>query len=348
MNSESLEITNEILLLIASIDEFKGTWQALGKVAPEQLTQLQKVATIESIGSSTRIEGSKLSDEAVEVLLANLQIEKFETRDEQEVGGYAAAMNIIFEHHKDISLTENYIMQLHSLLLQYSEKDYWHKGKYKTSPNHVVAFDIDGKQLGIVFETATPFETPIKMEQLIDWAKKVLEEKKLHPLIIISIFTVTFLAIHPFQDGNGRLSRIITTYLLLQAGYVYVPYSSLEAIIEQQKKGYYLSLRQTQATLKNENPNWQPWVTYFLKALQMQTQKLEIKLEREHLLLTQLPALSQKIIGLVSSRGKITIGELNNLLVDDSRPTIKKHVEKLVKMNQLTKHGNGKGTWYTK
>ncbi len=348
MNIKTLDITNEILMLIASIDEFKGTWQALGKIAPEQLTQLQKVATIESIGSSTRIEGSKLSDEAVEVLLANLQVEKFQTRDEQEVGGYAAAMNIIFEHYKEISLTENYIMQLHSLLLQYSEKDNWHKGRYKTSPNHVVAFDVDGKQLGIVFETATPFETPIKMEQLIEWTKKVLEEKKLHPLIIISIFTVTFLAIHPFQDGNGRLSRIITTYLLLQAGYVYVPYSSLEAIIEQQKKGYYLSLRQTQSTLKNENPNWQPWVTYFLKALQMQTQKLQTKLEREHLLLTQLPALSQKIIGLVSSRGKITIGEINTLLVDDSRSTIKKHVEKLVKINQLTKHGNGKGTWYTK
>jgi Fic family protein len=348
MNIESLEITNEILLLISSIDEFKGTWQALGKVAPEQLTQLQKVATIESIGSSTRIEGSKLSDEAVEILLANLQIQKFETRDEQEVGGYAAAMNIIFEHYKEISLTENYIKQLHSVLLQYSEKDKWHKGNYKTSPNHVVAFDIDGKQLGIVFETATPFETPIKMEQLISWVQQSIEEKKLHPLLIISIFNVTFLAINPFQDGNGRLSRIATTFLLLKAGYEYVPYCSLEAVIEQQKKGYYLSLRQTQATLKNKKPDWQPWVIYFLKALQLQKEKLFAKIKQEHILLTQMPLLSQKIIGLVTSRGKITVGELNTLLEDDSRPTIKKHVEKLVKINQLTKHGNGKGTYYTK
>jgi Fic family protein len=348
MNIKSLQITNEILLLITSIDEFKGTWQALSKVAPEQLTQLQKVATIESIGSSTRIEGSKLSDEAVEILLANLQIQKFETRDEQEVGGYATAMNIIFEHYKEISLTENYIKQLHSVLLQYSEKDKWHKGNYKTSPNHVVAFDIDGKQLGIVFETATPFETPIKMEQLIAWSQQAIKEKKLHPLLIISIFSVTFLAIHPFQDGNGRLSRIVTTFLLLKAGYEYVPYCSLEAVIEQQKKGYYLSLRQTQATLKNKKPDWQPWVIYFLKALQLQKEKLFAKIKQEHILLTQMPLLSQKIIGLATSRGKITIGEINTLLEDDSRPTIKKHLEKLVKINQLTKHGNGKGTWYTK
>jgi Fic family protein len=348
MNIESLEITNEILILIASIDEFKGTWQALGKVAPEQLTQLQKVATIESIGSSTRIEGSRLTDEAVEILLANLQIQKFETRDEQEVGGYAAAMNIIFEHHKEISLTENYIKQLHGILLQYSEKDSWHKGNYKTSPNHVVAFDIDGKQLGIVFETATPFETPIKMEQLISWAQHATEEKKLHPLLIISIFNVTFLAIHPFQDGNGRLSRILTTFLLLQAGYEYVPYCSLEAVIEQQKKGYYLSLRKTQASLKNKKPDWQPWVIYFLKALQMQKERLFTKIKQEHILLTQMPLLSQKIIGLVKSRGKITIGEINTLMENENRSTIKKHLEKLVRIKQLTKHGIGKGTYYTK
>lgn len=155
------------------------------------------------------------------------------------------------------------------------------------------------------------------------------------------------MAIHPFQDGNGRLSRIITTYLLLVVGYVYVPYCSLEAVIEQNKQGYYLSLRQTQATLKNEYPNWQPWVTYFLKALQSQKQKLEIKLEREHLLLAQLPALSQKIIEITTAKGKITTGELNTILVEMNRSTIRKHIENLVKTNRLVKNGLGKGTWYT-
>ncbi|WP_462253686.1 Fic family protein [Ferruginibacter sp.] len=347
MNIESLQITNEIVSLIAEIDEFKGTWKALGSLAPDQLVQLQKVATIESIGSSTRIEGSKLTDYEVEILLANLKIQKFETRDQQEAGGYAAAMNIIFQNYKDIPLTENYIKQLHSILLQYSEKDSWHRGNYKTSANNVVALNTEGKIIGVVFETATPFETPVHMEQLIVWARKEIEEKKIHPLLIISFFIVEFLAIHPFQDGNGRLLRIITTYLLLMAGYVYVPYSSLEAVIEQNKQGYYLSLRQTQATLKKENPNWQPWVTYFLKALQLQKQKLEIKLEREHLLLAKLPLLSKKIIDLATARGKITIGEINTILTDTNRNTIKRHLDNLVKINQLVKNGKGKGTWYT-
>jgi Fic family protein len=347
MKIESIQITNELLALIAEIDEFKGAWKALSNLAPEQLLQLQKVATIESIGSSTRIEGSKLTDYEVEILLANLQIQKFETRDEQEVGGYAAAMNIVFQHYKDIPLTENYIKQLHNILLQYSEKDSWHRGNYKTSTNHVAAFNEAGKQIGVVFETATPFETPLRMEQLINWAKKEIKEKKVHPLLIISFFTVEFLAIHPFQDGNGRLSRIITTYLLLVTGYAYVPYCSLESVIEQNKQGYYLSLRQTQATLKNESPNWQPWVNYFLKVLQLQKKKLETKLEREHLLLTKLPLLSQKIVDLAATRGKITIGEINIILSDTNRNTIKRHLDNLVKTNQLVKNGKGKGTWYT-
>ena len=347
MNIDTLQITNETVSLIAEIDEFKGTWKALGNLAPDQLIQLQKVATIESIGSSTRIEGSKLTNYEVETLLANLKIQKFETRDEQEVGGYAAAMNIIFQNYKDIPLTENYIKQLHNILLQYSEKDGWHRGNYKTSTNHVVALNTEGKLIGVVFETATPFDTPMRMEKLIAWARKEIEEKKIHPLLIISFFTVEFLAIHPFQDGNGRLSRIITTYLLLTAGYVYVPYCSLEAVIEQNKQGYYLSLRQTQATLKNEYPNWQPWVTYFLKALQLQKQKLEIKLEREHLLLAKLPLLSKKIIDLATTRGKITIGEINTILIDTNRNTIKRHLDNLVKSNRLVKNGVSKGVWYT-
>ena len=140
---QNIQITPQFLLLIAEIDEFKGAWRALGQLAPEQLQSLKRVATIESIGSSTRIEGSKLSDQQVEALLSNLQIKKFDTRDEQEVAGYAEVMNTIFQHYTDISLTENYIKQFHRNLLQYSEKDSWHRGEYKKNNNHVEAFDAD-------------------------------------------------------------------------------------------------------------------------------------------------------------------------------------------------------------
>jgi len=345
IKTDTLTITPQILSLIAEIDEFKGAWRALGQLAPEQLTALKRVATIESIGSSTRIEGSKLSDQEVEHLLSNLQIKKFETRDEQEVAGYAELMNTLFSYYQEVPLTENYIKQFHRDLLKYSDKDEWHRGDYKKNNNHVEAFDSDGKSLGIVFETASPFDTPFKMQELVTWVNAVLEKKTLHPLLVTAIFTVTFLAIHPFQDGNGRLSRILTVYMLLTTGYVYVPYSSMEAIIEHSKEGYYLALRQTQGTLNTDAPNWQPWVLFFLKTLQQQKQRLAIKLDQEHLLLTQLPELAQNILELTKSRGRITISEVV-ILTGANRNTVKKSLEMLVDKNLLVKRGVGKGTWY--
>ena len=345
IKTDTLTITPQILSLIAEIDEFKGAWRALGQLAPEQLTALKRVATIESIGSSTRIEGSKLSDQEVEHLLSNLQIKKFETRDEQEVAGYAELMNTLFSYYQEVPLTENYIKQFHRDLLKYSDKDEWHRGDYKKNNNHVEAFDSDGKSLGIVFETASPFDTPFKMQELVTWVNAVLEKKTLHPLLVTAIFTVTFLAIHPFQDGNGRLSRILTVYMLLTTGYVYVPYSSMEAIIEHSKEGYYLALRLTQGTLNTDAPNWQPWVLFFLKTLQQQKQRLAIKLDQEHLLLTQLPELAQNILELTKSRGRITISEVV-ILTGANRNTVKKSLEMLVDKNLLVKRGVGKGTWY--
>jgi Fic family protein len=346
LHIDTLKITVEILSLIAEIDEFKGAWRALGQIAPEQLSSLKQIATIESIGSSTRIEGSKLSDQEVEVLLSNLEIKKFKSRDEQEVAGYAEVMNLIFQNYDHISLTENYIKQFHRDLLQYSEKDDWHRGSYKKSPNHVEAFDSDGKRLGIVFETASPFDTPFRMEELVSWARQAYKEKKIHPLLITSVFVVVFLAIHPFQDGNGRLSRLLTTHLLLNAGYAYVPYSSLESVVEKSKEGYYLALRQTQGTLNTDVQNWQPWVSFFLKSLQQQKKKLEVKIEREKLLLGQLPELSLKIVGLIKSRGRATISDVVTL-TNANRNTVKKHLGSLINAQHLKKYGIGKGTWYS-
>jgi Fic family protein len=327
------------------VDEFKGAWRALGQLAPEQLTALKRVATIESIGSSTRIEGSKLNDREVEQLLSNLQTGKFDSRDEQEVAGYAEVMNTVFMHYQDIPLTENYIKQFHRDLLKYSDKDEWHRGDYKKNNNNVEAFDADGNSIGIVFETASPFDTPFWMQDLVAWVNDALEQKELHPLLVTAVFIVTFLAIHPFQDGNGRISRILTTYMLLATGYIYVPYSSMEAIIENSKEGYYLALRQTQGTLNTETPNWQPWILFFMKTLQQQKQRLSAKLEQEQLLLTQLPELALKIVELAKSRGRITIGEVV-ILTKANRNTVKKHLELLVNKRLLAKKGIGKGTWY--
>ncbi|MEN8197174.1 MAG: Fic family protein, partial [Pseudomonadota bacterium] len=224
-DTSSLKITNEILALIAEIDEFKGAWQAIGRISPERLSSLRRVATIESIGSSTRIEGAKLTDREVAELLSNIEMKSFTTRDEQEVAGYADVMESIFAHWEAIDITGNHIRQLHRDLLKYSVKDDRHGGEYKTLPNHVEAFGPDGKSLGVVFETAAPFDTPRLMSELIAWIRASLDKGEVHPLLVIAIFVVVFLEIHPFQDGNGRLSRILTTLLLLRCGYAYVPYS---------------------------------------------------------------------------------------------------------------------------
>lgn len=202
LKTDTIQITPELLALIAEIDEFKGAWRALGTLAPERLKALRRIATIESIGSSTRIEGSKLTDREVERLLANLEIRTFDTRDEQEVAGYAGSMETIFQAWRDIPVTENHIRQLHRDLLRHSVKDERHRGEYKTLSNSVAAFDEDGKQIGIVFETATPFDTPRRMTELVAWVNEARELGRLHPLLIVAVFIVVFLEIHPFQDGK--------------------------------------------------------------------------------------------------------------------------------------------------
>lgn len=345
INISSLAITPQMLALIAEIDEFKGAWRALGTLAPDRLSALRRVATIESIGSSTRIEGSKLSDRDVERLLSSIEIRHFATRDEREVAGYADVMETVFASFDAIAPTENHIRQLHRDLLAHSGKDARHRGSYKTNTNHVVAFDADGKEVGVVFETATPFDTPRLMAELVEWLNKTLDGKQLHPLLAIAIFIVVFLEFHPFQDGNGRLSRVLTTLLLLRSGYAYVPYSSLESVIEATKDGYYLALRRTQGTIRSDAPAWEPWVIYFLTSLQGQKARLEAKIARERLLIVNLPELSVQILELAKAHGRITVGQIVGM-TGANRNTVKKHLQALVAASHLAQHGSGKGTWY--
>jgi len=335
-----------MLSLITELDEFKGAWRSLSTLVPERLAALRRVATLESIGSSTRIEGARLSDRDIDLLLSRLETHSFQSRDEQEVAGYAEAMDRIFTSLDVIPLTENHIKQVHRILLHYSAKDDHHRGQYKTLSNNVEAFDSEGKSLGIVFQTASPFETPLKMEELVTSIQAALADASLHPLLAIAIFVVVFLAIHPFQDGNGRLSRILTTLLLLKSGYAYVPYSSLESVIEANKESYYIALRRTQITLDQEQPDWEPWILFFLRSLQRQKRKLAEKLEREKLMANDLPLLAQSILDLVRQHGRISMGEIVRA-TGQSRSTIKLRLTELVQKNILVRHGKGRSTWYT-
>lgn len=343
LKTETIRITPEILRMVAEIDEFKGAWTALGRLAPERLDRLRRVATVESIGSSTRIEGARLSDQDVDKLLSNIDLAALESRDEEEVAGYAAAMETVFDGFDAIGLTENHIGQLHRDLLQYSAKG--DRATYKKLGLHVEAFGRDGESLGIVFETATPVETPAQMQALVDWTRRTLSEDELHPLLAIGVFVVVFLAIHPFQDGNGRLSRVLTTLLLLRAGYAYVPYASLESVIERTRDRYYRALHRTQGTLRTDEPDWQPWLEYFLGALQTQKRVLEEKIKRERIMLDALPPLSAQILEIVRAHGRVTVADAAKI-TGTSRNTVKDHLRALTKSDHLQLRGAGRGAWY--
>ncbi|WP_233341669.1 Fic family protein [Robiginitomaculum antarcticum] len=334
--------------LVAEIDEFKGRWEALKTLAPERLNKLRKVATIESIGSSTRIEGAKLTDAQVETLLSGLKTKSFQGRDEQEVAGYAEAMDLVFQAWEDMPITENHIRQLHQTLLRHSTKDERHRGGYKTLDNHVVAFGPNGEELGIVFATTSPFDTPREMEALVGWVQKAVREEAFHPLLIVAIFIVKFLAIHPFQDGNGRLSRVLTTLMLLRAGYAYVPYASLESVVEENKGQYYNALRRTQKSL-DPTPDWEPWIGFFLRALKKQKSILEERVEGEkvdQITSEELHPLSEEILELFQSAKRLTLSEV----VDQTganRNTVKVRIRELVAGRQIKQHGKARSTWYS-
>lgn len=346
-------IPKELANLIAEIDEFKGRWAATQALAPDRLAALRQVATIESVGSSTRIEGVKLTNSEVEALLRGVKTYSFKSRDEQEVAGYAELMEMIFASFKDIQFTESHIKQLHSVLLKYSIKDDRHRGDYKKFANSVEAFGPDGKSKGLIFHTATPFDTPALMTELIEWTNTQIIRKELHPLLIVAVFVVVFLHIHPFQDGNGRLSRALTTLLLLQLGYSYVPYSSFERVIEENKDSYYLALRRGQTELEEANTKAKvktkpggvnDWLMFFLKSMQKQKVTLEAKMKDE-LAATKMPRLSVQIIELIKSRGVTSLGEAAAVL-GANRNTVKVHFRNLVADGYLEKEGVGRGIRY--
>ena len=345
MSNYQVTITNEILNLISEIDEFKGKWQAINTLSPDRLKMLKKSATIESIASSTRIEGVQLTDAQVETLLSKVRKKSFKSRDEEEVVGYSDAMDFILESFEDLKITENHIKQLHAILLKHSSKDIRHRGEYKKLDNHVVAIDAKGKEVGVIFKTTTPFKTPMKMADLIEWTNKAFELKEIHPLIITGIFIVVFLAIHPFQDGNGRISRILTNLLLLKLGYSYIQYSSLESIIEDNKDAYYKNLRDCQITLEAKKIKFENWILFFLKSLKKQKDNLEKKVKAEKILQENFGELHLEILKVLKNHNRLAVSEIQRLS-GANRNTLKVKLRELVEMKKIKTFGKGRGVVY--
>jgi Fic family protein len=260
-------LPSEIQELIRQIDELRGQWVEGADLDRQVLTRLRKSVLVTSTGASTRIEGSELSDEDVEKLMRGLSLKRFRSRDTEEVRGYYELLTNVFNSYQSIPFSEGTIKFFHRELLKHAEKDTRHRGEYKKKENRVEMVDTAGDSVGVLFETTPAYLTGKEMLELVEWTQQAIIERKIHPLIIIGNFVVEFLSIHPFEDGNGRLSRILTNLLLLQQGYAYMPYVSHEKIIEDNKAEYYLALRQSQKTFRLQNNDMTPWMRFFLNVL---------------------------------------------------------------------------------
>lgn len=338
--------TNQrILQLISYIDGFKGKWNITEKQENRYLKELRKIATIESIGSSTRIEGATLTDREVKELLKDLRITKLKTRDEQEVIGYYEVLEVIYDNYSDIKLSESYIKQLHQMLLKYSLKDERHRGTYKFLSNKVVATYPTGEQRTI-FATTEPAWVATEMHELAEWTNAQLEQKSIHQLIVVGSFIYDFLSIHPFQDGNGRLSRLLTTLCLLQNNYSFIQYISFENHIEQNKKAYYEALMNGQKDRGTDNERIDSWLIFFLESLKTLTEKLEQKYDVFKSKGGYLNDRQRQIKDFITNNQPIKISDLAKQFPQITVSTLKKDLQYLRDEQVLTMIGKGKGSVY--
>lgn len=337
--------TQLLINRISAIDSFKGKWHTLEKRESKYLKELKRIATIESSGSSTRIEGATLTDDEIEKLLKNLKISQFESRDEQEVIGYYQVLELILENYDTIDLTENYIRQLHSILLKESSKDKRHRGEYKKITNKVVAKYPDGSEK-IIFNTTETHLVDKEMFELINWVNIQFSKNDIHPLFIIATFIYEFLSIHPFQDGNGRLSRLMTTLLLIKYGYDFVQYVSFEHIIENKKKKYYKALMSGQKNRYSDKENIYEWILFFLNSIEKLISKLEIKYEKYNNKQSYLNSRQNELIQLIQKSQPLKISDIATKMNDYSINTLKKDIQYLLSEKQIEKIGKGRGTIY--
>lgn len=339
-------IPGDIWLKINKIDELKGQWIAGAKLSPQVLGRLKRSVLITSTGSSTRIEGAKLSDEDIEKMMRGLSVQKFADRDAQEVKGYYELLNNIFDSWKSIKFNESAIKHFHTELLKYTDKDKGHRGDYKKQENKVHMINEVGESVGVIFDTTPAYLTPKEMRELTDWTANALTEKTYHPLLVISNFLVEFLNIHPFVDGNGRISRILTNLLLLKAGYAYIPYISHEKLVEANKPDYYIALRKSQKTIKKKKEDVTPWINFFLDIVLEQSKQAAGLLSKENLekLLSPKQLSVWRYLNTVDEASPAEMSKQTKV----ARPTINQALDKLLRLKKIERIGLGRSTRYRK
>ncbi|MFZ2500961.1 MAG: Fic family protein [Minisyncoccia bacterium] len=345
-------IDPHIVAILAAIDEIRGVFRVGIRMTPQAVTSLRKSVLVTSAGSSTRIEGSKLSDEEVKKIMQGLSIQKFTDRDSQEVQGYLETLKNVFDNYKDLPLREGIIASLHRDLLKYSTKDDLHRGEYKHKENIVGILDAEGKVAKVMFETTPAYLTQKEMSELVLWTVEAFEKERFHPLLIIANFIIEFLKIHPFEDGNGRLSRVLTNLLLLRSGYPFIEYVSHEQIVEQRKDQYYLALRASQQTFRTQHKpegdqeTIAPWLNFFLSVVKEQAVKsLELVEENKHD--DTLSPKQSKVLEYFSEVIEASPSEIaaaTGVLL----PTVRKALDRLIELGKVKRIGRGRATRYRK
>ena len=340
------QIPADIWSKITQIDELKGQWIAGARLSPQVLGRLKRSVLITSTGASTRIEGARLSDEDVEKMMRGIDIQKFTDRDKQEVKGYFELLENVFDSWKSLKFSESTIKHFHKELLKHVKKNELHRGDYKKEENKVQMIDAVGKSVGVLFDTTPAYLTPKEMQELVEWTQQALAERKYHPLLVIGSFLVEFLQIHPFKDGNGRLSRVLTNLLLLKEGYLYMPYISHEKLVEDNKPDYYMALRRSQKTFKTEHENIIPWLDFFLTIFLKQSQmavellskeNIEKLLSKKQLAVWQyLQEVEEATPGEIAKKAKVV------------RPTVNQALDRLLRLKKVERIGLGRSTRYRK
>jgi Fic family protein len=336
----------EIWVTLTKIEELKGQWITGARLSPQVLGRLKRSVLVTSTGASTRIEGAKLSDEDIEKLIRGISIQKFADRDKQEIKGYYELLQNIFDSWKHIRFSESTIKYFHKELLKHVRKDRLHRGEYKKTENKVQMIDADGKSVGILFDTTPAYLTPKEMQDLVEATQSALKMGKFPPILIVGNFLVEFLKIHPFQDGNGRISRILTNLLLLHAGYQYMPYVSHEKLIEDNKAGYYVALRKSQKTLGTSKPNIVPWLDFFLSVVYKQSKLAVELLSKENIekLLSPKQIAVWEYLQTVDEASPKDISQNSKVAL----PTVAQALGKLIRLKKVERIGLGRSTRYRK
>ena len=335
-----------IVAFLGEIDGIRGEFKSGLRMTPQAIANLKKSTLITSAGSSTRIEGARLTDKEVEKIMRGLAVSRFADRDSQEVQGYLETLQNVFDSFETLPLHERVVTSLHNQLLKYSTKDSIHRGVYKKKENTVGVLGADGKVAKILFETTPAYLVAKEIQELVEWTREALEKSRFHPLLIIANVIVEFLKIHPFEDGNGRLSRVLTNLLFLRSGYTFVQYVSHEQIIERHKDEYYVALRKSQETFRTKRDTIAPWLNFFLLVTKEQAEKALSYLEEEKIEDVLSPKQYEvwKYFSRVdeASRGDIA---KNTGIVE---VTVRQALNRLIALGKIKRIGLGRGTRYVR